>query len=153
ARRRGARRHVARRAGLGDDARGTRDAHSLAARFGQAVSARVRDGKVEVKVGLVVALLATLFGASARAQGPVYVVDTTEDAVDAAIDGVCATAGGHCSLRAAIMESNHRQDGGLEATILLPAGTYLLTIARGDPEGERNGDLDVDGVLKIVGSG
>jgi CSLREA domain-containing protein len=90
----------------------------------------------------------------ARAAAPVFTVNTTEDAVDAAIDGVCATSNGTCSLRAAIMEVNHRQDGGnTEATIVLPAGTYLLTLPRGGADGESDGDLDIDGYVRITGAG
>ena len=64
----------------------------------------------------------------ARDNAPVataYVVDTTADAGDAHPgDGVCADAGGHCSLRAAVEESN-ASCGGLSIT--LPTGTYTLT--------------------------
>ena len=37
----------------------------------------------------------------------VFVVDDTGDGPDATLDGVCATAGGACTLRAAIQEANN----------------------------------------------
>src|SRR2546425_11690804 len=43
----------------------------------------------------------------ARAQSRTFTVDTTADSVDAAPgDGLCADAGGLCSLRAAVMEAS-----------------------------------------------
>jgi hypothetical protein len=102
----------------------------------------------------VVAVLAAALLLPVAAQ-PVYTVDTLGDAPDAAIDGVCDTGGGVCSLRAAIMESNHRPDAGtVEATIVLSlAGTYLLTLPIGVPDDETNGDLNVSGRVRIQGKG
>ena len=55
-----------------------------------------------------------------------FTVDTTTDATDATPgDGVCATAGGQCSLRAAVEEAN---TGPNADTIVVPAGTYALTL-------------------------
>ena len=59
---------------------------------------------------LVVALVAALevggLGATA-AHAATFVVDDESDAVDASPgDAACATAGGACSLRAAVMETN-----------------------------------------------
>src|SRR5687768_7403135 len=55
-----------------------------------------------------------------------FVVTTTVDAVDAEPgDGVCATAAGECSLRAAVQESNTFAG---EQSVELPTGTYALTI-------------------------
>jgi CSLREA domain-containing protein len=56
-----------------------------------------------------------------------FTVDSTLDAVDAAPgDGLCATGGGVCTLRAAIQEANALAGSD---TIVVPAGTYTLTIA------------------------
>jgi hypothetical protein len=44
------------------------------------------------------------------------------------MDGVCATASGACSLRAAIMEANALPGAD---TIIVPAGTYVLALAGG----------------------
>jgi CSLREA domain-containing protein len=79
-----------------------------------------------------------------------FTVDTTADAVDALPgDGSCATAGGACSLRAAVQEANAL--AGADA-ITLPAGTYVLTLA-GNDDTSAAGDLDVHGTLAITGAG
>src|SRR5687768_1752509 len=39
-------------------------------------------------------------------QAATFTVDSTGDAADASIDGLCATAGAVCTLRAAIAEAN-----------------------------------------------
>ena len=63
----------------------------------------------------------------AVATGETFVVNSTLDAVDATPgDGVCAAAGGACTLRAAVDEANALTGG---HAITLPAGTYTLTIA------------------------
>src|SRR5689334_22606987 len=62
---------------------------------------------------------------AAPAIGHTYQVNSTLDQVDADPgDGLCASAAGPCTLRAAVMESN--LGTGLN-TILVPAGTYTLT--------------------------
>ncbi len=84
-------------------------------------------------------------------QAAVFAVNTTLDTVDANPgDGVCADSGGHCSLRAAILEANAR--AGVD-TITLPAGTYTLTLAGRDENDSFTGDLDINGSLTITGSG
>src|SRR5688500_1870304 len=74
---------------------------------------------------VVVGLIAVaLFATRADAQ---FVVDTTVDEVDATPgDGICATAAGACSLRAALVEANVRVEN---SSISLPSGVYVL--ARG----------------------
>ena len=53
-----------------------------------------------------------------------FAVNSTADAVDATPgDGVCATTGGTCTLRAAIQEANALAGAD---TVSLPAGTYIL---------------------------
>ncbi|TLN05345.1 CSLREA domain-containing protein, partial [bacterium] len=71
-----------------------------------------------------------------QAAGP-FTVTTTADSHDAAPgNGVCANAGGFCSLRAAIEEANASVT---PTTITLPAGTYNLTLGVLDvaPNGNR----------------
>ena len=89
-------------------------------------------------------------------QGPAwaatFTVNSTADAVDAKRgDGVCETAPGNgiCTLRAAIQESNTLAGAD---TIMLPAGTYTITIA---PFGsnDANGSFDIKDSLTIVGAG
>jgi gliding motility-associated-like protein len=63
-------------------------------------------------------------------------------------DGVCADAGGNCSLRAAVMESNAAPDAN---TISLPNGEYVFTIAGVNEDAAAQGDLDIAGNLTITG--
>ena len=57
-----------------------------------------------------------------------FTVNSTVDAVDANPgDGVCATAAGECTLRAAFQETNALAG---DDTIALPAGTYALTLGK-----------------------
>jgi len=68
--------------------------------------------------------------ASIPAAAATFVVDDSRDLVDVAPgDGVCATAFGTCSLRAAVMEANRRPGYDDPADeIRLPPGLYRLTI-------------------------
>lgn len=83
-----------------------------------------------------------------------FTVNTTTDAVDAdspgPFDGVCATASGQCSLRAAIEEANALAG---PDTITVPAGTYPLTTGPAGDDLARIGDLDVTDDLTIAGAG
>ena len=82
-----------------------------------------------------------------------FIVNSTDDAVDANPgDGVCATATGVCTLRAAIQQAN-AEAGEQEHIITLPAGTYLLTIPGQDEDLAATGDLDVATTLTISGAG
>jgi CSLREA domain-containing protein len=75
--------------------------------------------------------------------------DSTNDEPDAAADGACRTAGGRCSLRAAIQTANEKPD---EDVIRLPPGVYTLD-EKGDDDSTVAGDLDVSHPLKIIGEG
>lgn len=89
----------------------------------------------------------------AYAYKPTFTVNEATDAVDAAPgNGTCATAAGRCTLRAAIMESNTRDDPTL---IVLPAGDYPLTIERLGEDPENTGWLWARprDSLTIVGAG
>lgn len=101
------------------------------------------------KIALVCSLL---LATDAAAGGAVFAVDSTLDAVDALPgDALCATAGGACTLRAAIQESNAL--GGSDL-IQVPAGTYALSLAGDGEELAATGDLDVrDSVVIVGGSG
>jgi CSLREA domain-containing protein len=90
-------------------------------------------------------------GASAVAHAATFTVDTTADAVDAVPgDGICATAAGTCSLRAAVQEANALAG---PDTIDLPAGTYVLMLAGPAEDASASGDLDVHETLTITGAG
>ena len=80
-----------------------------------------------------------------------FTVDSFGDEADAAPgDGVCASASGGCTLRAAIQEAN--ATAGPDA-IKLPAGRYLLTIAGTGDNTAATGDLDITDNLVIQGAG
>lgn len=58
------------------------------------------------------------------AQAATFTVNSTADTTDATPgNGICATAGGTCTLRAAAVEANALPD---EDRIVVPAGTYQL---------------------------
>ena len=82
------------------------------------------------------------------------VVDTASDGVDVNPgNGSCETAGGTCSLRAAVMETNV-SDPYLADVITIAAGVEpVLTIAGSGEDLSETGDLDVTGELEIHGHG
>ncbi len=82
--------------------------------------------------------------------GAAFTVDSAADEVDATPgDGICATAGGDCTLRAAIQEANTTA---APDTIALPAGAYRLTLAGPADEVAASGDLDILHDLAITGA-
>ncbi len=87
-------------------------------------------------------LCATLLLACTTAQAASFTVNTTTDLTDAVPgDGVCEAtpAGGDCTVRAAIMETNELAGAD---TITIPAGTYTLTID-GTDGAAALGDLNI----------
>jgi CSLREA domain-containing protein len=95
--------------------------------------------------------LATLVASVPPAWADTYVVNSTADAVDATPgNGSCATAGGVCTLRAAIQEANAHAGPDI---VSLPAGEYLLTIAGAGEDLGATGDLDVSDPLEVNGAG
>jgi CSLREA domain-containing protein len=95
--------------------------------------------------------------APAGAHAASFTVDTPADAVDASEgDGLCATATGVCTLRAAVQEAG-AADG--KSTITVPAGTYRLTIVPLPQAGSAtdmnpaNGDLDLEADITVRGAG
>ncbi|MGA7991928.1 MAG: choice-of-anchor Q domain-containing protein [Thermoanaerobaculia bacterium] len=81
-----------------------------------------------------------------------FTVNSTADAVDSNPgNGVCATAGGFCTLRAAITEANTL--GGGPHTITVPAGTYILAIVGTGEDNNLTGDLDILQGMTINGAG
>lgn len=104
-------------------------------------------------------LVATPTGA--RAAVPTFLhVTTTADGVDTHPgDGICRTAGGACSLRAAAQEANALSGA---QTIVLPAGRFELTRPTKWPlpsqtvdleTNPANGDLDLFGATTVTGAG
>lgn len=81
-----------------------------------------------------------------------YVVDSVDDAVDASPgDGVCETAEGSCTLRAAVQEANASPGPG--RIVLDGEANYVLGLAGTDEDDAVSGDLDVDGDLHVEGGG
>jgi len=62
----------------------------------------------------------------------------------------CAASNGKCTLRAAIMVANQTA-GGL--TIILPAGTYTLTIPAAFGDRDTTGDLNISSTVTLRGAG
>src|SRR5687768_5560767 len=86
--------------------------------------------------------IVTTLAAACELPGDTFVVTTTADAPDAAPgDGVCATAGGDCSLRAAVAEAN--AGPGLANIELGDGASYVLSIAGTGEDLGATGDLDV----------
>ncbi len=80
-----------------------------------------------------------------------FTVNSTTDAVDANPgDSVCETAGGVCTLRAAVMEANALTGSDI---ISLPANVYALTIAGREEDASASGDIDILDDLTINGAG
>src|SRR5690606_32353937 len=79
-------------------------------------------------------------------------VNVTEDEADAVPgDGVCATAAGGCSLRAAISEANLSAE-----VVTITIGAAIdpqLSIEGAGEDGNATGDLDVLASMTIDGSG
>lgn len=95
-------------------------------------------------------LCAVLLAPTGLAQ--TFTVNTTSDTVDANPgDGICADANGLCSLRAAIQEANATGGG---VSIRLQAGlVYPLTLAGAGEDAGATGDLDVTGLIDLLGRG
>lgn len=82
-----------------------------------------------------------------------FTVTTNVDAVDANIgDGVCATAAGVCSLRAAVQEGNANPNVG-PIEVLLSLEVHTLTIAGASENAAATGDLDLTRPFRFVGTG
>ncbi len=103
---------------------------------------------------VLIVLLVLLVGSLSRApasHAATFTVNSTDDAVDAAPgDGMCASAAGTCTLRAAIQETNALAG---PDTINLPTGTYTLTIPGDGEDLAGTGDLDVTDDLTVNGDG
>ncbi|HYV66156.1 MAG TPA: CSLREA domain-containing protein, partial [Myxococcales bacterium] len=109
------------------------------------------DQRGRSRAGTGVWVVALILAAPLTARAATFTVNSTADAVDVSPgDGVCATADGSCTLRAAIQEANALAGAD---TVVLPAGTYLLTLAGAGEDGAATGDLDITGDLIIAGAG
>jgi hypothetical protein len=79
------------------------------------------------RLGLAVAgaLLALAVAQAAAASAATFNVNTTSDVISSTFPGTTCATGGSCSLREAVIESNHTAGPN---TINVPAGTYTLTL-------------------------
>src|SRR5439155_13257839 len=94
--------------------------------------------------------LAALLASDGTLSAASFTVNSTIDAVDANPgDGICDDGGGRCTLRAAIMEANALP--GVDM-IVLPAGTYTLSIPGAGEDVGATGDLDITDDVRIAGS-
>jgi|GEM_PF-2100226 CSLREA domain-containing protein len=110
-------------------------------------------------LGFVVAITLLEFGLGltlrvrAAPNAPTFTVNNTLDAVDANPgDGICATSGNVCTLRAAIMEANHTPGGGAIINVPgLTVGAYEIAIPPSGADDETMGDLNINANMTIVG--
>ena len=94
---------------------------------------------------------ASLLAAATLGQAATFTVDDFTDAVDMTpVDNVCLTAGSKCTLRAAVQQANALAG---PDTIILPAGTYTLTITGRCEDAAATGDLDITDDLTVTGAG
>ncbi|MBK8138506.1 MAG: CSLREA domain-containing protein [Chloroflexi bacterium] len=97
-----------------------------------------KSGRWVLWVPLVAAVLVlgVLAGTHPASADTAYTVNTAADAVDATIgDGLCLTAAGKCSLRAAIQEANANPD---LTVITLKEKTHKITILGTDEDARRD---------------
>src|ERR1700730_15246105 len=107
--------------------------------------------KLVLLSAVVMVALVSFAAQEARAAGKTFTVNDTTDAVDANPgDGICATAGGKCSLRAAVQEANATPGAD---NIVVPPGTYKLTLTGANEAFAATGDLDIMEDVTIQGAG
>src|SRR5438874_1440814 len=105
-------------------------------------------GRHKLRPGLIAMIMAVFL--SPALFGSTYVVNSIADEPDAdPADGVCRTASGDCTLRAAIMQGNFATGPN---TIMVPAGVHLITRVGFDDDA-LVGDLDIKHDLTIQGAG
>ncbi len=92
--------------------------------------------------------------ATAGPSAVTFTVTTPTDGAEASqAPGTCVTAQGLCSLRAALQEAAKAAAIGAPATVVVPAGTYTLSIAGADETDGSTGNLLAAGQLTIQGAG
>ncbi len=106
--------------------------------------------RVSRRLAILAAALCTS-AAALPAAAATFQVNATIDAVDATWgNGVCATAAGKCTLRAAIQEANAL--AGVD-TVKVPAGVYRLTLLGKAETLSATGDLNIRRSMRLEGAG
>ena len=106
-----------------------------------------------------VLVVCALIGATPAFAIQTFTVNSLLDEIDDNTnDGVCHTASGTCTLRAAVIQANRTTGAG--ATIVLPAGVYTLARPAGGADDDYSGDLDLleptgggDPIISLEGAG
>jgi CSLREA domain-containing protein len=118
----------------------------------------LKEGTVKLLARLVP--LVVCLGTIAVGHAATFTVNTTADEADAnPADGICRTASGQCSLRAAIQTANATPNttdlnGVLQPDVIdVPADTYTLSIAGAGEDQAATGDLDITDSVTISGPG
>ncbi|MGZ4717174.1 MAG: choice-of-anchor Q domain-containing protein [Acidimicrobiales bacterium] len=124
-------------------------------RFGRHDSKTTRTstwGRSAGILGAVLVLTAAGTGLTACTPTATFTVGSTVDAVDSSPgDGICASAGNGCTLRAAVQEANR---SAIPARIVLaPGATYTLALSGAAEDQAATGDLDLTGTATIEGNG
>ncbi len=100
---------------------------------------------------ITIGILATILFLAVSLEAAVFVVNSFNDAVDTSIgNGLCASAAGECTLRAAIQEANFANNAD---TINIPSGLFILSIAGSDEDMAATGDLDILNSVTVSGLG
>ncbi|MFN7942817.1 MAG: choice-of-anchor Q domain-containing protein [Thermoanaerobaculia bacterium] len=113
---------------------------------------------IRVPTSVRAALMLVAGLAASPTQAVDFFVDSTLDQLDDdVLDGLCHTAAGTCTLRAAVMQANRISGAG--ANIFLPAGTYTLTRPAAGGDGDDSGDLNFTApaagnpIIELIGAG
>jgi len=102
------------------------------------------------QVKLILILILSFSALSGNKLVAQFVVNSTIDTPDANVgDGICADAGGNCTLRAAVMEANASAG---DNSISLPIGEYVISIPGQNENLAATGDLDISDNLIITGA-
>ena len=99
-------------------------------------------------------LLGAASGGAGSASAAEFRVNSTDDQVDATLNGVCETAdaGGECTLRAAVQEANRLTNADL-ITVPDLGSDYELSLAGAGEQAAASGDLDLTRMVTVQGSG
>ena len=127
----------------GGERPGWPEIQQLTQEFGKMLSHMTRPRVSIAFLAILAAILMVLWGSGGVVRAASFTVTKTGDTNDGTCDA-------DCSLREAINAANVLAGAD---TILLPAGTYTLTIAGAGEDANATGDLDITDDLTINGAG